>query len=185
MRRAPASRTAPGRRTRARPIPRRDRRRRAGRRPPTGSAAVRPRPARPSASAAASLARPCVPLEVSDPARTHGESRGGRQDEQTSVSPPPVRRPGGKGRFRRIVRRQLTFSKDSRRLPLGEVLIWTAMSIAMQTPLEEVDVADARRAALTYLSEAFALALLDGIDADAFVQAALCAPMCELVAAHG
>ncbi len=59
------------------------------------------------------------------------------------------------------------------------------MSIAMQNPLEELDVADARRAALTYVSEAFALALLDGIDADAFVEAALCAAMCELVAAHG
>ena len=34
-------------------------------------------------------------------------------------------------------------------------------------------------------SEAFALAALDGIDADALAEAALCAAMCELVAVHG
>ncbi len=45
--------------------------------------------------------------------------------------------------------------------------------------------ADAREAALTYVSEAFALAALDGVEADALADAALCAAMCELVALHG
>ena len=45
--------------------------------------------------------------------------------------------------------------------------------------------ADAREAALTYVSEAFALAALDGVNADALADAALCAAMCELVALHG
>jgi hypothetical protein len=79
----------------------------------------------------------------------------------------------------------LTFSKDLRRLPIREVLISTAMPPAMQIPHEERSAADARSAALSYVSEAFALALLDGIDADDFAEAALCAAMCELVAAHG
>jgi len=59
------------------------------------------------------------------------------------------------------------------------------MTIAIQNPLEELSAADARRAALSFVSEAFALALLDGIDADDFAEAALCVAMCELVAAHG
>jgi hypothetical protein len=59
------------------------------------------------------------------------------------------------------------------------------MPIALQTQLEERRDADAREAALSYLSEAFALAALDGIDADALAEAALCAAMCELVAVHG
>jgi hypothetical protein len=80
----------------------------------------------------------------------------------------------------------LTLLKDLRRLPLREVLISEAMSIAMmENPLKELSAADARRAALSYVTEAFALALLDGIDADAFAEAALCTAMCELVAAHG
>jgi hypothetical protein len=45
--------------------------------------------------------------------------------------------------------------------------------------------ADARRAALGYVSEAFAEALLDGIDVDSFADAALCAAFRELVAAYG
>jgi hypothetical protein len=59
------------------------------------------------------------------------------------------------------------------------------MPIALQFPLEERRDADAREAALTYVSEAFALASLYGIDADALAEAALCAAMCELVAVHG
>jgi hypothetical protein len=51
--------------------------------------------------------------------------------------------------------------------------------------LDELAVADARRAALTYVSEAFAEALLDGIDVDLFAEAALCAAFRELVAIHG
>ncbi len=59
------------------------------------------------------------------------------------------------------------------------------MSIAIQIPFEERHDEDARRAALTYVGEAFALAALDGIHADAVAEAALCAAMCELVAVHG
>ena len=59
------------------------------------------------------------------------------------------------------------------------------MGTATESSLEELSAADARRAALAYVSEAFAEALLDGIDADAFAEAALCATMRELVAAHG
>jgi len=59
------------------------------------------------------------------------------------------------------------------------------MSIAVHIPLEERRDADAREAALAQVSEAFALAALDGIDADAFAEAALCVAMCELVAVHG
>ncbi len=56
---------------------------------------------------------------------------------------------------------------------------------APEQALEELDAADARRAALTYVCEAFAEAVLDGIDVDAFAEAALCAAFRELVANHG
>jgi hypothetical protein len=59
------------------------------------------------------------------------------------------------------------------------------MRMAIGISLEERRDADAREAALTYVSEAFALAALDGIDADALAEAALCAAMCELVAVRG
>ncbi len=59
------------------------------------------------------------------------------------------------------------------------------MSTVMPNPLEELRNTDARLTALGYVSEAFALAALDGIDVDAFAEAALCAAMCELVAVHG
>lgn len=54
-----------------------------------------------------------------------------------------------------------------------------------ENALEELNAADARRAALVYVSEAFAEAILDGIDADAFADAALCAAFRELVANYG
>lgn len=59
------------------------------------------------------------------------------------------------------------------------------MSTAMPIRIEDARDANARHAALTYVSEAFALAALDGIEVDAFAEAALCAAMCELVAVHG
>jgi hypothetical protein len=59
------------------------------------------------------------------------------------------------------------------------------MPTAMPIPFEERRDADAREAALTYVSEAFALAALDGIQGDALAEAALCAAMCELVAIRG
>ncbi len=52
-----------------------------------------------------------------------------------------------------------------------------------------LSVADARgaaiSAAMSYVGEAFALAALDGIEPRDLAEAALCAAMCELVAAHG
>ena len=56
---------------------------------------------------------------------------------------------------------------------------------ALKDSLDELNAADARRAALTYVSEAFAEAVLDGIDVDAFADAALCAAFRELVANYG
>ena len=51
--------------------------------------------------------------------------------------------------------------------------------------LNELTIADARRAALGYVSEAFAEALLDGIDVDMFAEAALYATFRELIAVYG
>ena len=59
------------------------------------------------------------------------------------------------------------------------------MSTVMLIPPDERRDAGAWEAALTYVSEAFALAALDGIHPDALAEAALCAAMCELVAVHG
>ena len=56
---------------------------------------------------------------------------------------------------------------------------------ALKDSLDELNAADARRAALAYVSEAFAEAVLDGIDVDAFADAALCAAFRELVANYG
>jgi hypothetical protein len=56
---------------------------------------------------------------------------------------------------------------------------------ALKDSLDELNAADARRAALAYVSEAFAEAVLDGIDVDAFADAALCAAFRELVAMYG
>ena len=54
------------------------------------------------------------------------------------------------------------------------------MFAPLERSLEELHAADARRAALAYVSEAFAEAVLDGIDVDAFAEAALCAAFREI-----
>ncbi len=59
------------------------------------------------------------------------------------------------------------------------------MLVSFLPTLDELSAADARRTALGYVSEAFAEALLDGIDVDLFAEAALCAAFRELVAVHG
>jgi hypothetical protein len=59
------------------------------------------------------------------------------------------------------------------------------MFSSLTQSLNELAAADARRAALGYVSEAFAEALLDGIDVDSFAEAAFCAAFRELVAAYG
>jgi len=52
--------------------------------------------------------------------------------------------------------------------------------------LSEADAhAAAMSAALSYVGEAFALAVLDGVEPLDLAEAALCAAMCELVAIHG
>ena len=59
------------------------------------------------------------------------------------------------------------------------------MFALLERSLQELNAAYARRAALAYVSEAFAEAVLDGIDVDAFADAALCAAFRELVANYG
>jgi len=59
------------------------------------------------------------------------------------------------------------------------------MSVVMQLPLEGLADESARRAALSYVSEAFALAAADGIEVEAVAEIALCVAMCELVAIRG
>ncbi len=50
---------------------------------------------------------------------------------------------------------------------------------------DEPSASDEQRAALSYVNEAFAEALRDGIEADCFAQAALFTAMQELVATYG
>jgi hypothetical protein len=59
------------------------------------------------------------------------------------------------------------------------------MTTAIELPLMDLAAADARSAALRYVSEAFAEAVLDGIDGEAFAEAAIGAAFRELVAVHG
>jgi hypothetical protein len=47
------------------------------------------------------------------------------------------------------------------------------------------DSADSRGAALDYVSEAFAEAVLDGVEVEALAEAAIATALRELVAAHG
>jgi hypothetical protein len=59
------------------------------------------------------------------------------------------------------------------------------MTTAMDFSIEDLNAADARRAAMSYVSEAFAEAVLDGIEVDDFAEAAFCAALREIVAVHG
>jgi hypothetical protein len=52
-------------------------------------------------------------------------------------------------------------------------------------PLEELAAADARRAAMGYVTEAFAEAVLAGIEGDCFAHAAMFAALQELVGVYG
>ena len=51
--------------------------------------------------------------------------------------------------------------------------------------LQKLDSDDARIAALDYVSEAFAEAVLDGVEMEAFADAAISTALRELVAAYG
>ncbi|MDB5572367.1 MAG: hypothetical protein JWN93_3550 [Hyphomicrobiales bacterium] len=60
------------------------------------------------------------------------------------------------------------------------------MTVSSTPPsLNEFEAAEERRAALGYVAEAFAEAILAGIEADCLAQAALSAAFQELVGAHG
>ena len=48
-----------------------------------------------------------------------------------------------------------------------------------------LDVSDVRPSALDYITEAFAEAVLDGVEAEAFAEAAIAAALRELVASQG
>ncbi len=79
----------------------------------------------------------------------------------------------------------LTFLKDDDRGSRRFAVHCCPMFASLAQSLHELSAADARRAALSYVSEAFAEALLDGIDVDSFADAALCAAFRELVVAYG
>jgi hypothetical protein len=62
-----------------------------------------------------------------------------------------------------------------------------AGTTTMQEPvsIEAIEATEEKRAALTYLSEAFAEAQLDGLDGDCMAHAALFAAFRELIATYG
>lgn len=59
------------------------------------------------------------------------------------------------------------------------------MIAASLSPFDELSAADAKREALGYLREAFAEAMLSGVEADCFAQAALFTAFQELVDGYG
>ncbi len=59
------------------------------------------------------------------------------------------------------------------------------MSLATDISLYLLGSAESRVAALDYVSEAFAEAVLDGVEVEAFAEAAIATALRELVAAHG
>ena len=59
------------------------------------------------------------------------------------------------------------------------------MSLSQAIALKQLDASEARIVALDYVSEAFAEALLDGVDVEAFADAAISAALRELIAVHG
>ncbi len=59
------------------------------------------------------------------------------------------------------------------------------MSLATNVSLHLFGSADSRVAALDYVSEAFAEAVLDGVEVEVFAEAAISTALRELVAAYG
>ncbi len=59
------------------------------------------------------------------------------------------------------------------------------MQMKLPYPFTELSLADEKRAALAYVTEAFAEAIMDGIEADCFAQAALFAAFQELTDTYG
>jgi hypothetical protein len=69
--------------------------------------------------------------------------------------------------------------------PQRNLIIDCDMSLSTDTSLHLLDTAASRIAALDYVSEAFAEAVLDGVEVEAFAEAAISTALRELVAAHG
>ena len=59
------------------------------------------------------------------------------------------------------------------------------MQLKLPYPFPELSLAEEKRAALAYVTEAFAEAIMDGIEADCFAQAALFAAFQELTDTYG
>ena len=59
------------------------------------------------------------------------------------------------------------------------------MSLSTANSLCLLQASDSRLDALDYVSEAFAEAVLDGVEVEAFAEAAIATALRELVAAHG
>ena len=59
------------------------------------------------------------------------------------------------------------------------------MSLSTAISLHLLGSSESRIAALDYVSEAFAEAVLDGVEVEAFAEAAIATALRELVAAHG
>lgn len=59
------------------------------------------------------------------------------------------------------------------------------MQMKFPYPFSELTIAEEKRAALAFVTEAFAEAIMDGIDGDCFAQAALFTAFQELVETYG
>ena len=59
------------------------------------------------------------------------------------------------------------------------------MSLSTALSMHLLSASEARVTALDYVSEAFAEAVLDGVEVEAFAEAAIATALRELVAAHG
>jgi hypothetical protein len=69
--------------------------------------------------------------------------------------------------------------------PQRNLTIEFFMSLSTDMSLQLLGSAESRVAALDYVSEAFAEAVLDGVEVEAFAEAAIATALRELVAAHG
>ena len=82
--------------------------------------------------------------------------------------------------------RPLTFSKEEDLRDLtAAVSVCLEMNDLILTSIEDPEAAETRREALGFVTEAFAEAILAGIESDSFAHAALFAAFQELVLIHG
>ena len=80
---------------------------------------------------------------------------------------------------------ELTVSQDLRGAHAWPRLWWVTMIHNFHPDLEDDNGAEDRRAALGFVTEAFAEAILSGLEGDSFAHAALFAAFQELVDAYG